>query len=52
MKGSHYHTPRTMGECEFQEWGQAVFIEQKESHNGMWIALFIVFVMIGVILWK
>lgn len=25
MKASHYKTPRTMDECEFQSWGQAVF---------------------------
>ena len=25
MKASHYRTPRSLDECEFQTWGQAVF---------------------------
>ena len=26
MKDSHMKTPRTMDECHFQSWGQAVFV--------------------------
>lgn len=49
MKASHYKTPRTMDECEFQSWGQAVF-GRPQPRDFLVPSILIFIAMIGITL--
>lgn len=51
MKDSHFRTPRTMNEAQWQPEGQAIFQpEEMDSSPYSWLLLALVIVFVGVLI--
>lgn len=49
MKASHFRTPRTMEDCEFHSWGQAVFGQTNHTNKIGYVGALLVLILTGVI---